>query len=73
MTPQEKANQLFNQMFENLPDCVEVSHELIVNCALISINEILNTIYNEDFGGHLCDEIGASDYWKQVKNELQNL
>lgn len=60
MTPKEKAEELF-KTFSSFGN------------AMLCVDEILNTIFNEDFSGHLIDEIGASDYWKEVKTEIEKL
>ena len=72
MTPKEKALELIEKFKENDYDWSVLSNlYCIKQHALVTVDEILNTIYNKDFQGHLLDEIGASDYWNQVKNEIK--
>jgi hypothetical protein len=81
MTPKEKAKELQNAMYQKIFDIdigVHTMHDAgryiaSIQCALISVDEILNTMHNEDFGGHVCDEIGAGDYWREVKAIIENL
>ena len=61
MTPKEKAQELLSKFTWRK------------EYAIICVDEILNTIYNEDFRGHLIDEIGANDYWERVKIEIEAL
>ena len=58
ITSKEKALELIIKFQENKQH------------ALFTVEEILNTIYNEDFLGHLIDEIDAASYWNEVKNEI---
>ena len=73
-TPKEKAKELANKFYQTcnctIAGTSTIFKQIAVQAALISVEEILNTIYNEDFGGHLLDEIRAPDYWQEVKNEL---
>jgi len=64
MTPKEKAQELLDKFSVG-----GWRKEHAMSC----VDEILNTIYNEDFQGHLIDEIGANDYWEQVKIEIEAL
>lgn len=68
MPPKEKAIELIEK-FKKC-DCVSQCN-CIKQYALIVVDEILNAIFNEDFSGHLLDEIGASDYWCDVKSEIE--
>jgi len=74
MTPQEKALELIEKFKRNDYDWIAQGNLYCVKQhALVTIDEILNTIFNEDFSGHLLDEIGASDYWNEVKSEIEAL
>lgn len=64
MTPKEKAQELLSKFAVG-----GWRKEHSISC----VDEILNTIYNEDFQGHLTDEIGANSYWEQVKVEIEAL
>ena len=72
MTPKEKANQLYNQWHKILPDCVEVSHETIMNCALTAVGEIISLMI-KFHGRHIANNLFEIDYWQQVKTEIENL
>lgn len=74
MNPKEKAEELIGK-FWKLP---QNNNEIISiytakQLAKVLVNEILNTIIDEDFGGHLIDEIGADSYWDKVKEEIDKL
>lgn len=42
-------------------------------CALIAVGLIIDCIYNEDFDGHLVDEIGANHFWDEVRSDIEKL
>jgi phosphatidate phosphatase PAH1 len=72
MTPKEKASELIEKFKINDYDWIAQGNFYCVKQhALITVDEVLNTIFNEDFSGHLLDEIGALDYWREVKNEIE--
>ena len=74
MTPKEKALELIEKFKINDYDWIAQGNLYCVKQhALVAIEEILNTIFNEDFQGHLLDEIGASNYWNEVKTEIEAL
>lgn len=67
MTPQEKANELYNQYQELIKDFtkgVSVS-ELSKECALIVVDEILNEYWLHD--------TKRRDWWQEVKQEIENI
>jgi hypothetical protein len=72
MTPEEKANELFNHYY-NLIQRIGgyLEQEILVSilakqCALIAVDEILNiNSVDKDFS--------LSHYWLDVKNEIENL
>jgi hypothetical protein len=72
MTPEEKANELFNHYY-NLIQRIGgyLEQEILVSilakqCALIAIDEILNiNSVDKDFS--------LSHYWLDVKDEIENL
>jgi hypothetical protein len=74
MTPEEKAKELVEKFLS--PTKVYHEHLGWVNyldsakeCALIAIDEILNTIeYSSQ-----ADELSKVLYWEQVKNEINKL
>lgn len=68
MTPKEKAKELVDRFFdEALPDAVENYFHIGVLCALITVDEILNTLPKISFGS-----IGYK-YWQEVKKEIEKL
>jgi hypothetical protein len=65
MTPKEKAEELiykFNTIDAFLIDAKQ--------CALIVVDEVLNTIYSIPFGNALDNEL---EYWEEVKKEICDL
>jgi hypothetical protein len=78
MTPKEKAKDLVDNMYntehcgiEHFPnkrycDCTEMNLYQAKQCALIAVDEILNTIeYSSQ-----ADELSKISYWEKVKNEI---
>jgi hypothetical protein len=66
MTPKEKADSIFQQMYKilwhtnsNPIHCKE--------CALIAVDEIINSVDDE----HVSDIF--NDYWQEVKQEINKL
>ena len=76
MTPKEKAKELVDK-YHNKSDLLYETLSFIQakECALIAVNEIINTL-NMDIrdidvrGNILLDLI---DYWREVKKEIQKL
>jgi hypothetical protein len=79
MTPQEKAKDMFNKMYDKVEDVeVECSaycmggsfdrHIISKQCALIAVDEIINIAYWSfmESGGKQEQE-----YWQKVKQEIQ--
>jgi hypothetical protein len=70
MTPKEKAEQLVESFMnikqQKLADYSIIYHPTAKQCALISVDEILNAI--NPFGQFL-----GKDYWEEVKNEIEKL
>ena len=70
MTPKEKADELFNKMYQvkdimgNYPMCFDTAKQ----CALIAVEEILNH-HGQGSGLYRIDRY----YWRQVKHELNKL
>ena len=77
MTPKQKAINLFNSYVKLLPLGSNV--ERAKQCALIAVDEILDataTEYQIQYdNGEWSREIGYkySEYWKQVKQEIEIL
>jgi hypothetical protein len=68
MTPKEKANEIFNKMYQvddimgNYPMCFDTAKQ----CALIAVDEIISSIDAEE---HFI----LYNYWQKVKQEIKNL
>lgn len=58
MTPQEKAEELFDSFFNLYPD--QDAYFIAKQCALITVNEIIKILPHPD-------------YWKAVKQEIEKL
>ena len=85
MTPKEKANQLVDNYW--LVDKINpsLSKEQAKQCALIAVDEIINSSPSEpnfadwdDCGGvdryyHDAQITHALHFWQEVKQEIQNL
>jgi hypothetical protein len=72
MTPKEKAKELYNKFYNTSshPHHVESRKNNAKQCALIAVDEIINT--------HLLSEknifgIHPVDYWQEVKQEIEAL
>ena len=64
--PKEKAEELVDKFK------YESKHYLMLDaekCALIAVEEILNTLYSIPFGNALDNEL---EYWEEVKQEIKN-
>jgi hypothetical protein len=68
-TPKEKAKELFNQYHNLIQDIGgDMGHEILVSilaqkCALIAVKQILDNDLNSE----------VYFYWKEVKEEINNL
>jgi hypothetical protein len=63
MTPQEKAKELFDKYYTELPDFAGYQDlETAKQCALIAVDEVINSM-TVATSVHL-------PYWQQVKHEL---
>jgi hypothetical protein len=76
MTAKEKAEELFNMYYlktESGMDkdfgwvCISLNKGMAKSCALIAVEEILNNDGFTKFDDHL------TDYWQQVKHEIEIL
>jgi hypothetical protein len=68
MTPKEKAQELVDK-YDNTLTYLE-SKSKAKQCALIAVEEILNTLYSIPFGNALDNEL---EYWNEVKQEIEKL
>ncbi len=82
MTPKEKANELYFTFLKVLPDVVEIDKDTLKQCALIAVNEIIESRKEDKgFNDRLLSD--ASEYWsahpmyltywEQVKKEIESL
>ena len=63
MTPKEKAQELFNKMFD-----FSIFEESAKKCALIAVDEIL---LHEKENHSILDK--STEYWREVKKEIEAL
>jgi hypothetical protein len=68
MTPKEKAKELVDRFDETLTYLE--SKQKAKQCALIAVEEILNTLYSIPFGNALDNEL---EYYQEVKQEIEKL
>ena len=76
MTPKEKANQLYNKMYD-----FSIFDESAKKCALIAVDEILETTKvkwatqrkfpNGEY--KFWKGVAYKKYWQEVKQEIPNL
>ena len=67
MTSKEKAKKLYDKYCKVLPDSGDISQSDVQQCVLISVDEILNNDGFTQFDQYL------TEYWQQVKAEINNL
>ena len=76
MTPKEKAIDLIADFYDiksNEPD-YGMEREMAKKCALIAVDEILNIIpCYEEYGSNGWVLIDNSEYWEEVKKEIEKL
>jgi hypothetical protein len=76
MTPKEKAEDLINKFYIK-GDMLKESHSyrLAKKCALISVDEILDFMMNDDKESETCYWANHPllSYWYQVKQEIEKL
>jgi hypothetical protein len=84
MTPKEKAEDLFNKMFENIRPCLG-RFEVARTQALIAVDEILQSeprcpsdVDWDDVGAthqyyYEAQREAANKYYQQVKEEIEKL
>ena len=70
--PKEKAIELIDK-YSNA-DYTDISFSGAKQCALITVDEIIKAIpCREDYGGDGWVLIENTEYWIEVKNELEKL
>lgn len=67
MTPKEKAEELYNNMYHELPARMG-RHEISKNCALIAVDELIKQESKYNNGSFY-----PSNYWSEVKTEIEML
>lgn len=71
MTPQEKALELVEGMYSaTQEEGIYGDWYIAKKCALIAVDEILNNFPDEFWPNYSIDN---TSYWKEVKQEIQNL
>ena len=71
MTPKEKALEIFNKMCSSVDELLPLD---VRECALIAVDEILNIIpCYEEYGSNGWVLIDNSEYWEEVKKEIEKL
>ena len=66
MTPQEKAAELLNKMFDYLNFHTDADVYYAKKCALIEVDEIIEELIVTDFANRF-------PYWIEVKQEIEKL
>lgn len=73
MTPRNKAINLYEDYFYNIPALSDeglYEHLLAKKLSLIAVNEILNAITELGDSAYYLD---LKNYWQEVKNEINKL
>ena len=65
MTPKEKAEYLIDKFIQYTPADEDIEYEYAKECALIAVDEILNS------NPHL--NYGLVAWWQEVKQEIEKL
>ena len=70
MNPKERADKLVHDMYTARSGSVSmITYYFAKECALIAVDEILNTIeYSSQ-----ADELSKVSYWTEVKEEISKL
>ena len=73
MTPHEKAKDIWQKMYNNMPSPNDTNAEVFLitkQCALIAVDEVLN---DDWFIPNREDLLARKEYWEEVKKEINNL
>jgi hypothetical protein len=77
MTPREKANVIYEKMYNEIPSFPDeglLEHNSAKQCALIAVDEVLKSIVAKNDDERLAYELlGNKFYWNDVKHEIGNL
>jgi hypothetical protein len=69
MIPKEKAEELVNKYWDDIPD---IFFEDAKECALIAVDELIEHLQPaSDFGGEINKY--TTEYWQEVKQEIEKL
>jgi hypothetical protein len=72
MTPQQKAKELVNKFYRIIPlDKMTIDFNLAKKCALISVDELLETTKKYDYT--LSSNPIYNQYWLNVKSQIEAL
>jgi hypothetical protein len=75
MTPEEKAKELFdkfrNEILSFLGD--KMKDKNAKRCALIAVDELIKSHYLLTTTHDIKPSMRCKSYWKQVKQEIENL
>lgn len=80
MTPQEKAQELFDKMVDAMSDDVTIRfsdalewHKTFKQCALIAVDEIIKALDDDIYIQGETDINSFINFWKEVKTEIEKL
>ena len=68
MEAKEKAEQLVNKMFNWIQGGSAIEYEVARECALIAVDELIEQQEKYNNGSFY-----PSNYWNEVKQEIENL
>ena len=68
MEAKEKAEQLVNKMFNWIAGGSVIEYEIARECALIAVDELIEQEEKYNNGSFY-----SSNYWNEVKQEIENL
>ena len=68
MEPKVKAEQLVNKMFNWIAGGSVIEYEMAKECALIAVDELIEQQEKYNNGSFY-----PSNYWNEVKQEIENL
>jgi inorganic pyrophosphatase len=68
MEAKEKAEQLVNKMFNWIEGGSVIEYEIARECALIAVDELIEQQEKYNNGSFY-----PSNYWNEVKQEIENL
>ena len=72
MSSEDKALEMVNKFSKLLPCEGMTTGQTPIDCAIIAVDEILNQYNSGKFDYKILDE-EESNYWQEVKNEIEKL